>query len=133
MLKTVSLETAKMLKENGFRQDTNFYYTVFPDGKFVVMDKVRSMAEKINIETAKECHTNEFERIYGEETRIYSAPTADDLLEELPSRLHPLGNFLSIIKQPNEYVVCYGNGEAKFIRNDSLFEALAQMWLYLKK
>lgn len=127
-VKTVSLETAKALKDAGFRQDTYFYWNhvmVNNRGKLEWQLDYRKIGDRNNI----------------------PAPTTDKLLEELPCQFKYGGAWfdLQITKWPKEYKVQY----VEFYFNDdnlleisdslcefkveSLPEALAQMWLWLKK
>ena len=115
MIQTVSLETAKLLKEAGFRQDTEMFWYPNPNG--TTWDYILV--------------TKDFKRVSG--GLIYTAaPTTDELLEELPSRLNEHSGVLLIFKETDAYEVCYGGHDNRFI-NVSLPEALAQCWLWLRK
>lgn len=61
----VSLDLAKELKENGFKQESLFVWIDFGDG-FVVKEMLPSMPT------------------FGENFEYYSAPIATELLNELP-------------------------------------------------
>lgn len=124
MTRTVSLETAKQLKEAGFSQDSPFNW----------------------VEYSSEYMPKVFFSEYGLDTvryiKICSAPTTDELLEELPITIpyfDKQGN-LGMCKHEKGYSVYYeveNDYEKSSIFNvfvnESLPEALAQMWLWLKK
>lgn len=107
MIHKVSLETAKLLKENGFRKECHFGYC---DGEL-------------------ECNPS------PTEWPIY-APTTDELLEELPWHTQIYkgtdGNLGQYICHLDARSVI-GQKETKWFYHKDLCEALAQMWLYLKK
>ena len=121
-LKPVSLQTAKMLKESGFRQDSPFNWVEY-SSEF--MPKVCFAEYGIdNIRHIKIC----------------SAPTTDELLEEIPYALRydDADYWFQIQKLKHEsYDVRYSDWQhmkvKKMFQDESLPEALAQMWLYLKK
>lgn len=131
MIKTVSLETAKALKEAGFRQDDIDFHLVF-----------------CTVGTSSEprwiCYRDNVKGPSGFD--CIPVPTTDELLEELPCiiqfdqevgllRLNiyrfgtetgeQWGCFYSLIKNIDHFVLQQ--------TNESLPEALAQMWLWLKK
>lgn len=123
----VDLELAKELKENGFFQNTKFCWeedyldgTGQPD---IILLKNRNRFPEAN---------------------YYSAPTSDEILKELPSEIYK--NYgqsygLLIAKNYGEdnrdgYSVDYdndGNSEVEIFADLKLSNALAKMWLYLKK
>lgn len=123
MIKTTSLETSKLLKENGFRQDSHFFYSVNPRPK-----EQRTISE---LDSFLHCITNNM-KIPCDDL-YFSAPTTDELLEELPCLINDKsdGCRLNIDKVITRYQVRYGN-YVEF-RDKELPEALAKMWLYLKK
>lgn len=113
----VDLEIAKELNENGFFQETEYY---FVNNHF---------EHKTNAQFA-----NNYDR-------KYSAPTSDEILKELPSRIISKSNqclyFLTIYKSYNTFHVAYYN-EARsesltLFNQKQLSNGLAKMWLYLKK
>lgn len=117
-MKTVSLELAKQLKEAGFPQETDFFYTRYGGDKWGV---------NLNLGIAKE---------FG-----IAAPTADDLLDSLPANTDIT---LSIKKGSKQYHVNYWWGTPNPLRKGSVTDywqthgdnpadALAEMWIYLKK
>jgi hypothetical protein len=107
MIPTTRLETSKLLKDAGFRQDTYLYHVECDDGEKNWYQLMQS---------------GEWD---DEEREIISAPTTDELLEELPFQT-------KIYKgTENVYIISYSN--LKDISNEVLPEALAQCWLWLKK
>lgn len=105
MIKTVSLETAKLFKEAGFRQDTEFMWCYKPEPpKLVpVIEFGKPMGRKL----------------------ICAAPTTDELLEELP-----LG-FIRIERHNGCFIIEVPS--LKYAKSHmELPEALAQMWLWLQ-
>lgn len=121
MIKTVTLETAKLLKEDGFIQDTYFHYEENP----------RILEERTDSELPFILFVNKSPGI-GE---IFAAPTTDELFEELPSTIwvqkEDKEYRLRLEKMNNGFMVEYGDKVR--IYEQSLPEALAQMWLWLKK
>jgi len=123
MIKTVSLKTAKLLKEAGFPQETALFYRVDEFGNVFERN-----ANEDPLKMQKVLGTN----IY------YAKPTIDELLEELPESLIQDGYLamMKIIRTPSkEYFVTYQSSreDRGTVENESLPEALAQMWLWLKK
>lgn len=120
MIKTTSLETSKALKEAGFRQEDITYwwhdYNVHNDGLSV---------KNYYLMNEKPTHSGL--------AKDYAAPTTDELLEELPKDTE-------ICKRLSNYFIVNCEVDAKgptwlHVRfdNESLPEALAQCWLWLKK
>lgn len=111
MIKTCSLETAKKLKEAGFPQSSGkiyWHWVKFDDEKHVILWPNASEPDVV----------------------FAAAPTSDEILEELPFGAG--WNKLRIVRLANgAYTVSYGL-PPEFV-NESLSEALAQMWLYLKQ
>lgn len=111
IIKTVaSAETSKLLKEDGFRQTTMFSWVS------IYKEKPFELLMGYNID----------------EHEWYCAPTTDELLLALPE----IG--IVIVKYKNVRGVRYSVGYTATIDNhhihhESLPEALAQMWLWLKK
>lgn len=119
MIKTVSLETAKALKEAGLRQDDSSFY-------FVNWGKVQ----------AWQCRHKEYIDKFWDEVvdkgyATIAAPTTDELLEELPKHMR-----LGITIGSKEYAV-WDDSASQFTKGvyvgNNLAEAVAKMWLYLKK
>lgn len=115
MIKTVTLETAKALKEAGFPQITDLFWTEM-DGSM---------------------HITEMRGIIHDD---YAAPTSEEILEELASgiRIKAHHLYLQMGKMTdNLFTVSYRSMTdiEMDIQKDaeSLPEALAAMWLYLKK
>lgn len=125
---TTSLELSKELKENGFKQDS--IYTL-----------------------SKDSLSNRYELCFIHPQEIkedeYSAPTAEELLEELPKDLfindksYHLCIYYAVSKYRCIYERLYKEYGCELIReilnkeiisdNEKLCNALAKMWLYLKK
>jgi len=134
-VRTVPLETAKALKENGFPQETYFHW--FPFDKGIHKWQVVGGLSKNTIKGWKyhEKHNSDFS--------FYSAPSTDELLEQFPWRINYNRNpsDLMITRGPKNFTVRYVNAfkvpfrstpEKGFV-NESLPECLAEMWLYLKQ
>lgn len=135
----VDLERAKQLKENGFPQDSEFYWNIHKAGGSVfplddnLNKKFASYQEKVGINAV--CYAT------------YSAPTSDEILKELPREIKDL-NFeyfyhLKIEKSPihdEMYFISYGitsqdRAWMEYYNTDDkkLSNALAKMWIFLKK
>ena len=111
MIKTATLQTAKLLKESGFKQDTYFVH---------YLNKHEDTA--INTVSDRIFYPSE----YWDE---FPSPTTDELLEELPYAIN-------INKGPFEYRVSYhivARVDNISFLDKSLSEALAKMYLWLKK
>jgi hypothetical protein len=108
---TTSLELSKELKENGFKQDSIFaWYKV--NGKY----------------------HNSYYR-HHEKDDICS-PTAEELLEELPEMIEDdVVYFLTMRKDRVSYRSLNNNilGTGQIYYESKLCNALAKMWIYLKK
>lgn len=123
MIKITSLETSKLLKGAAFRQDTYWQWSCNIKCENNVLNAGRFIHENfINI----------------------AAPTTDELLEELPIRIKffdgDIGASLSITLHDDgiKYFVYYAKNISHVAichseLSESLPEALAQMWLWLKK
>lgn len=134
----VDLEIAKELKENGFHQDTNFYwYKRLPEKnswKFIGNKNVQYKRKSY-------CFTPDGNDI------LYSAPCSDEVLKELPTYfienkeyylLEIRKDIYTDIPKSDFYCISYthvdGTGYREIcIEADKLSNALAIMWLYLKK
>lgn len=134
----VDLQMAKELKENGFPQDSEFYWNIHKagGGAFPLDDnlnkKFASYQEKVGVNAV--CYAT------------YSAPISAEILRELPNEVKD-PNFdyyhLKIEKSPindEMYFISYGiTSEDRawmeyYNTNDKKLEkALAKMWLHLKK
>lgn len=121
MIRTVNLETAKKLKDAGFKQDTQYYWKINPFNDEWYITSLRM----------------------DKRFAAFSAPTTDELLEELPACVvkeiaskHDVNCWLQIDKiGDSEYYVGYVHSQNVLydLFNESLPEALSQMWLFLKK
>lgn len=123
-IKTVSLNTARVLKESGFPQDTSFYWYDH-ELRLINKDYESSMclapkSDRWNYPEVDWSH--------------YSSPTTDELLEVLPKVLN--GCRLMILAFNTEYEIEYYDDSGKrfgYQLNESLPEALAMAWIFLKK
>lgn len=114
----VDLDIAKELKENGFPQQSLFYWWKVQGFKQYSLWFLRE------IPTAR---------------KKWSAPTAEELIKELPNKYYwNLKIDLSAIS--NEYFVHYGLTDkdrawmkSHMTNDEKLCNALAKLWLYLKK
>lgn len=123
MIKTTTIETSKLLKEAGFRQDTEYQYKRSRNAESMeyFLDNVKldkKYSDKFNMD-------------------ILPSPTTDELLEELPCEGGKYQDWLNISKLDGGrgFSCVYGYPEyssEEFV-NKSLPEALAAMWLWLKK
>lgn len=137
----VDLQLAKELKKNIFPQETLFYW-----GGIWDCTAIESEDTPIDYE----CIMSRNEAQIAESDGSYSAPTSDEILKELPKIIIPNHtrydmnirhyinqhlkkkyeiSFLSIcLKMNEEHPDNYISFDDKFLPN-----ALAKMWLYLKK
>lgn len=124
----VDLELAKELKENGFPQETYFYWDnrwYYPPvaSDPIIIDEEMTLYLSKNAE-----HVSD----------PYSAPTSDELLKELPRFINTIGCLTITEGIEDNWAISYlSNGEYTHnsiqILNKKLANALAKMWLYLKK
>jgi len=144
----VDLEIAKELKKNGFPQKSNYSYVLDYDNEWYF----GCNKESINL-IHKEYlslvdHFDDYNKQHIEE--LYSAPTSDEILKELPLTIENEGkyHFLTIFrdfytpKEPKQfYCIAYNDQDNRClnapdnldIEDDKLSNALAKMYLYLKK
>lgn len=123
MIATVSLETAKLLKDSGFKQDTSLYWFAFGHGihEWQLTDRI---LDKKSIKGWRHFEKN------NKETVMYASPTTDELLSELPILLD--GYKLNLYRLGNGlWVIDYGHRVPESSYR-MLPEALAKMWLFLK-
>lgn len=121
---TVSLEMAKKLKEAGFGQDTEYKWLDYA-GKGPHLNPFTKIG-----------HTDNFEKLYEV---ICAAPTTDELLAELPETIHGAPVYQLAIEPINKIFWCgYQNHRSDGVEYkreavaNTLPEALAKMWLWLK-
>ena len=151
----VDLEIAKELKENGFTQDTGFYFYRQDDGDIDIKGNLTNRKEWglsfISYKTDKEWlladfgHPDKWMGIQPE--HFVSAPIAEELIKELPREIKDL-NFeyyyhLKIEQSPihdERFLVSYGITtqdrawmEQHHTEDKKLSNALALMWKLLKK
>lgn len=126
MIPTVSLTTARALKEAGYDKETLFNW------------QNAESTDDYGYHKDLWCLTKTDE-IWNEKYQRISAPCSDEILEELPEHI-PSGHRLVVLKIEKEYCVAYQalipmSGLYTHVEycNESLPEALAAMWLYLKK
>lgn len=146
---TASIYLAKKLKENGYPQESEFYYIKHAHSRWRLAHKVPHSYRLNNLDGSFHCYITYYKK-YG---FIYSAPMADELLERLPYKIK--------IKD-RKYLLEMGKGETGFYVSycciydekstsfceeqecvglscsmnksaNKLPDALSEMWLYLKK
>lgn len=124
----VSLDLAKQLKEAGYPQGTEFYW--HRRGK----DVSENPAYKSRVIDQRTLNT------MSDQGSYVAAPLATELLEQLPPRIE--GEDLEVYKgiggPDYHYYVQYAarrhnEGVLQCLGAESLPDALAQMWLWLKK
>lgn len=117
---TVSIETAKKLKEAGWTKPTKLIYTNYYHGE---------PKDKMHLEFP--AHTTDPNKL--------SAPTTDEILADLPGDITPIKKQyeLAIFKNTKFYEAGYFIGEDvcyEISYNSSqLCEALADLWLWAKE
>jgi hypothetical protein len=127
-MKTVSLEIAKKLRESGYPQEGKNWW--------VHISHYLAPNTEIQLE-----HDLEIERMELQDhdiTRLAYAPTADEILDILPTRIEDDKWGLQVHKVTNGYFVAYRNEQYdlpvwKNEFDDSLAEAAARLWLFLKE
>lgn len=121
-MKTTSLEISKLLKEAGYQQEDAEYcwYEVFKDDEYRV-ERFDSQLAKSNIEYS---------------TLTFASPTADEILDQLPIPLVHGGRNLEMFIDVFQglYLVGYADyySDDKPYK-DTMADACAELWLYLKK
>lgn len=126
----MTLETAKQLQQAGWDKETNLLMFEYGEGK---------------------CERILSDQSDGLRNETYPCPSTDELLAELPSYLLvPKGNYIVStkgrvtnemflhIKKGELYWACYtdsysNNLEGFIFSNEVFSEALAQLWLKLRK
>lgn len=109
-INTVSLQTAKALKTAGFNQNSDFAYSCNHFDEAMAINK-------------GDAYSVHYKPSYR---RDFAAPTTDELLEELIAGIQ-------ITKHAKLYRVVKGGRSSYGFTNESLPEALAEMWMWLKK
>jgi hypothetical protein len=120
-MKTVSLELAKKMKELGFPEESYFEWEIGLDGKAYLSERVPEH--------------------YADEPRYFPAPTAEEVLEQLPGFISPKeehveednAGYLDISKFDDikVYSVTYVWRHSE--SDKSLAEAAGKMFCYLKE
>lgn len=126
MIKTTSLETSKLLKENGYPQNKSSFYSVDTrDNRQKDYSGYKPHWMIVDAECARTRQSNTKNDEWPDEQ--IAMPNTDELLEELPFNTR-------ILKLNFSFEVECGNiTYHKKIINESLPEALSAMWLHLKK
>ena len=140
----VSLELANQLKKAGWKKETKFYWVKEKTNEceslnaFDLMIKVGEEFIPVTIETV-------YENFEVKRCDYFSAPLATEILEELPSIIEReiteintfgVGTLYIARMVKGTYVVEYCDGDMNVIKEFgdlSLPNALAKMWIYLKK
>lgn len=115
---TVSLPTAQLLKEAGFKQDTDFHWRHWSQGGTESGNEVIYMKQGLG---EMDCW-------------LCAAPSTDEILAKLPDEIKEFD--LIITKSPHDFGVCYCNVMNDLLvstPNPVLCEALAASWLWLRK
>lgn len=125
MIRTVSLQTARVLKEAGFGQKAELFWAIY---------KTRGRTPVLYHDTVADAYD------VGE---TFAAPTSDELLEELRKVKYDSMGFpaLQIIWALGKWHVHYRNPPTEWSKNGSqevgidneLPESLAKMWIWIKK
>lgn len=133
---TVNLKLAKELKEVGFPQEDSLFYWVKQDendGKY--LGDMGMYREWQVISRTKKLIVVDKPKYW----EIYSAPTAEELLEWLPERIEHGGKFYFLTfwkRQSGEIAVKYKPNEGGSylpVQFGKLHTALAKMVIYLAK
>ncbi len=122
-MKTITLETAQQLKAAGFPQNAEYYWASGDD------NPTRSATEQMKWRLRTK---QELKQAPAQGTR-YAAPTAEEVLEQLPDRVDQYR--LIILKSKGWFTVQYGTVRPVAFSEvaQSLAEAAALLWLDLKK
>lgn len=129
---TTSLTLAKELKEVGYQQESLFYWQ-----NEIGFTKVNVVKDKFILVSKAEAEVG-LSGEYGKNYKVYSAPTAEELLEWLPHYIKKIEGYLSIQKQIDFYWVFYEDKDGFIIseyeiEGKTATEALAKMLIYLAK
>lgn len=129
-MKTVSLELSKQLKEAGYPQEGEFVYLV---DKWGLRDNAFWRLEDLS-----DSDINHFDA--SKDCNIFSSPTADEILEIIPIPLKAGANYRPVLSRSPQtgkweiILIHPTNGnDYKVFKGESLANAAAVMWLYLKK
>ena len=140
--KVTSLKWAKKLKESGYVQEGEFYWSLDDEATRRKGEKVYHLAKYPEC-THYDC--------YSKQTEHYSAPLTDELLERLPNEVEVKERFyiITIIPQKDDSAVfykcknerCYNCPDVRGGMPcnkygqvaDKLPDALAEMYVFLSK
>lgn len=149
-MKTVSLELSKQLKEAGYPQESEFYWTNCIIG-YKFEDLACSYAlllDELLVVNREKIPESDFfgsddDELEEKELIQYASPTADEVLDQLPARIgtdegqvyleiYPLtsrkGWLVNYLRKNDRLVFTPFSEESL-----ELADSLANMWLYLKK
>lgn len=129
MILTTSLETSKILKEAGINAFAQYKWCGLKTSKYILNQEIPNTEEIkwfLIHESDPRFHAHSKEWV----PESYYAYSTDELLSELPKNLD--GNKLRITFFTNGACEVWYAGIKPQV-NDILPEALAQMWLWLKK
>ena len=112
-----SLELSKQLKEAGYKQEGEFWWAETSKGNLLCSRETTDIISTDDLEST------------------YDAPLASELMERLPKELQikKFEDFYQITFPAIEMNRIAPNDEDALIQDENLCNALAKMWLYLKK
>ena len=127
----VSLDLCKKLKEAGYPQDDSYYAWIRPLEPYRTLMKVEHELRGYNDMTWGSMPQRELSEYW------VSAPTVSELGEKLPSELNTdKQEGLEIHRSRCEWIVAYriqgSTWRISKCDDNSLADAMAEMWLYLK-
>lgn len=109
-MKTVNLDLSKQLKEAGYPQKSFFSWSWYGNRNYPDWEVIPK---------------------WGNESE-YAAPLADEILEQLPCATQQEWFVISKNPSKEEWVIDW-NTKNEMFKGDTLADAAAKMWLYLKK
>jgi hypothetical protein len=118
-MKTLTLETAKKLKEAGFPQESYFVWQY----KYDSWDGGTEDIKLTNTRAEDESYQQNDSRVSY--LKYFAAPTAEEVLEQLPE-------YYALHRQQN-FFRCFGGENIHHEDGENGAEAAAKMWLYLKE
>lgn len=121
-MKTVSLELSKQLKEAGYPQTDDDAFGCY-------MRDTRLSNESLKF------YYFDPDYVDRPEYELYASPTADEILDQLPSKIDEF--VFKVLKgNTGSYCIVYSNNhdvKRHICWYPNLADACAKMWLYLKK